>query len=173
MHSRAQALLEVGESLLLSAFEPYSLQFKQEYNDEIRRGVQAIRRATANKLARCRWQLNRNPFLFACLEFTDGIENEELIVGYGFRHGTTTKIEGIHRITGTGTAVGIPTNVGQSMLQFYDAHPQNELLLFHNHPRNIYRLLLDNSPLPSGDDRQTVEYRSINPQQLLRTAMKY
>jgi hypothetical protein len=35
--------------------------------------------------------VNRNALLIGCLEYADDKPEEHLIIGYGFRHGSTTK----------------------------------------------------------------------------------
>jgi hypothetical protein len=42
--------------------------------------------------------LRDSSFLIGCLEYAYNKPEEHLIIGYGFRHGSTTKIESLHHI---------------------------------------------------------------------------
>jgi hypothetical protein len=112
--------------------------------------------------------VNRNSFLIGCLEYADRKPEEHMIIGYGFRYGSTTKVESLHHVIGETGSVRLPDTVAQAMWDFYEQHEDNELLLFHNHPYNPINFLFDNLPLASRQDRLFLEARALNPEQLVR-----
>jgi hypothetical protein len=126
---------------------------KDCYDDELPRARQAILRARDGKLARFRYHLNRNAFLIGCRDYSDEKPDEHLLIGYGFRHGSTTKVESLHHATGDAGTVRLPDAVAHCMWNFYGQHETNELLVFHNHPYNPINFLVDNQPLASRQDR--------------------
>ena len=158
--------LEISESAVLGCFEPKPIS--SCYDDELPRTRQAILRARDGKLARFRDQVNRNAFLVACRDYADERPEEHLIIGYGFRHGSTTKVESLHHVLGETGAVRLPEDVAHLMWDFYGQHESNELLIFHNHPYNPINFLFDNLPLASRKDRVFLEARALNIQQLTR-----
>lgn len=158
--------LEIAESAVLSCFEPKPIS--SWYDDELPRARQAILRARDGNLARFRNPVNRNAFLVACRDYADQKPEEHLIVGYGFRHGSTTKVESLHHVVGETDTVHLPNNVAHAMWDFYEQHESNELLVFHNHPYNPLNFLLDNWPLTSRQDRLFLQARGLNPPQLVR-----
>ena len=105
------------------------------------------------RLGRFREPVNRNAFLIGCLGYADDKPEEHLFIGYGFRHGSTTKVESLHHVTGGTGAVHLPDAVAHAMWDFYGRHEDNELLVFHNHPCNPLNFLFDNLPLASRQDR--------------------
>jgi len=161
--------MEVAETALLGRLEPKPISGC--YEDELPRVRRAILRGSDSRLARFREQVNRNAFLLGCATYTDGKPEEHLIVGYGFRHGTTTKIESLHHVIGSAGSVGIPHTVGHTMWDFYGRHEDNEILIFHNHRCNPLNVLLDNPPLASLQDRQVLSARALNGSQLLRRVL--
>lgn len=159
---------ELAESAILGWFEPAPLNGC--YEDEVRRARQGILRAENGRLARFRNLVNRNAFLFACLDYAEDRREEHLLVGYGFRHGSTTKVTALHHVIGDAHSVHIPSDVAHAMGEHYNRDPGNELLIFHNHPYNLLNWFLDNQPLASAADRQQLTARALYPAQLVRTA---
>ena len=165
-------LAEVAESTLLNWVEPNSIQFGEEHEAEVPRVRAAIGRAAGGKkLARFRRLVNRNGFLLGCLDYTERRSVEHLIVGYGVRHGATTKIDSLHHVIGGSGSVAITPVVAHAMWNHYGRDQANEILLFHNHPLNLLNLLIDNLPLASQTDRITLETRALNQPQLLRSIL--
>jgi hypothetical protein len=158
--------LEITESAALACFEPKPIS--SCYDDELPRARQAILRARDGKLAPFRYQVNRNAFLIACRDYADEKPEEHLIIGCGFRHGSTTKVESLHHVIGQTGTVHLPDNVAHAMWDFYGQHDSNELLVFHNHPYNPLNFLFDNWPLTSRQDRLFLEARGLNPPELAR-----
>ncbi len=160
--------LEIAESAILGWLEPKPIS--SCYENELERVRKAILRARDTKLARFRNQVNRNAFLVGCGEYTDGKAEEHLLIGYGFRHGSTTKVESLHRAVGGAGSVRLPDAMAHAMWDYYGQHEDNELLIFHNHPYNPLNFLLNNLPLTSRQDRLFLETRALHPHQLVRLA---
>ena len=158
--------LEIAESAFLGCLEPNPVSHC--YHDELPRVRRAILRARDGSLARFRGQVNRNAFVLGCGAYADGKPEEHLLVGYGFRHGATTKVECLHHAIGETNTVRLPDAVAHAMWDYYGQHEDNELLIFHNHPYKPLNFLLDNLPLASRQDRLFLEARALHPQQLVR-----
>lgn len=158
--------LEIAESAILGCLEPKPISTC--YEEELPRVRKAILRALDGKLARFRNQVNRNAFLLGCLDYADSKPEEHLYIGYGFRHGSTTKVESLHHMIGGSRSVRLPDAVAHAMWNHYGQHEDNELLIFHNHPYNPLNFLLDNLPLASRTDRLFLEARALNAHQLVR-----
>jgi len=167
-HPVQQFIIEIAETALISCLEPNPLSFTAAHEDDVPRVNGAIRRALNGQLARFREPVNRNAFLLACLDYTEKRPEEHLLVGYGFRYGSTTKVENLHHTVGDSGSVRLSNAVAHSMWDHYNQHETNELLIFHNHPINILNHLFDNLPLASQADRRFSEARAINPMQVMR-----
>jgi len=105
--------LEITESAFLSCLEPNPVS--SCYEDELPRVRRAIVRARDGKLARFLDPVNRNAFVLGCGAYTDGNPEEHLLIGYGFRHGATTKVESLHHATGGAGSVRLPDAVAHMM----------------------------------------------------------
>jgi hypothetical protein len=162
-------VLEIAESAILGSLEPAPLT--SCYADELVRAKLGIRRAGNGALARYRKPVNRNAFLIACRDCTSSRPEEHLIVGYGLRHGSTTKVTGVHHVVGGSHAVSIPPRVAHAMWDHFNRTRGNELLVFHNHPYQPLGLLTNHQPLPSAADRQQLASLALNAHQLLRSAV--
>jgi hypothetical protein len=162
----ARFSLEVAESAILGCLEPNPIS--SWYDDELARVRRKILEARNGKLARFRDQANRNSFLIGCLQYADDKPEEHMLIGYGFRHGSTTKVESLHHVIGAAGTVRLPDAVAYAMWDFYGQHEDNELLIFHNHPYNPLNFLFQNLPLASRQDRLFLEARALNPQQIAR-----
>lgn len=158
--------LEVAESAVLGCLEPKPIS--RCYADELPRVRRKILAARDGNLARFREPVNRNAFLVGCIGYADDKPEEHLLIGYGFRHGSTTKVESLHHVTGVTGAVRLPDAVAHAMWDFYGRHEDNELLVFHNHPYNPLNFLFDNLPLASRQDRLFLEARGLQPPELAR-----
>jgi len=162
----ASLALEIAESATLGCLEPNPISSCN--GDELPRVRKAILRARSGNLARFRDQVNRNAFLLGALAYTDNRPEEHLLIGYGFRHGSTTKVESLHHVIGGANTVRLPDAMAHTLWDYYRQHDDNELLVFHNHPYNPLNFLLDNLPLPSKTDRLFLQARALNPHQLVR-----
>jgi len=168
MGTFADMVKEIAESALLGSSEPNPIRFNNRHEADVMRVRAKLAGARDGRLGRFRSPVNRNGFLLGCLDYTQLRAEEHLIVGYGFRHGSTTKIESLHHITGSTYEVAIPLHVSHALWDHYGQNEENEVVLFHNHPKNLLGQLLDCFPLPSVADRLTLEARALQPVQLLR-----
>jgi hypothetical protein len=162
----AHFALEIAESAVLGCLEPSPIS--SCYEDELPRVRRKILAARDGKLQRFRDPINRNAFLIACGEYADSKPEEHLLVGYGFRHGSTTKVESMHHVIGQASSVHVPDAVAYAMWDHYRQDETNELLIFHNHPYNPINFLFDNLPLASRQDRLFLEARALQPAELTR-----
>ena len=124
------------ESAVLGCLEPKPIS--SCYDDELPRVAQGHPPARDGKLARFRDQVNRSAFLVACRDYADEKPEEHLLIGYRFRHGSTTKVESLHHVIGGASSVRLPDVVAHAMWDYYGQHDCNELLIFHNQPRTIH-----------------------------------
>jgi hypothetical protein len=148
--------------IVSSLFDPNPIDFKIE--DE--KGVIPVRRAcssAAAELAVLKHPINRNAFLCGCLDVADGEPVEHLIVGFGERRGSTTRVSGIAHAVGTATQVAIPVYLARRIDEWITRAHRTEVLIFHNHPRNDLNALLDNLPLASHPDRSALLHYHLNP----------
>lgn len=155
MHGAESLVRELVGTMLSKVFDPNPVVFKSA--DEA--GVGPVRtgcRKPLGTLHKFRGKLNRNAFLRGCGVFTADAPVEHLIVGFGFRHGSTTVVEQMAHAVGTEAAVNIPEHVSAAIRGYIQQEHDNEVLLFHNHPRNPINDVFDNTPLPSGTDRRTL-----------------
>jgi hypothetical protein len=164
------------EAIILACLERNPVNFGAEHEDDVPRVKAAIKRAVTQKGAVFRPAVNRNPFLFGCLGFTDSLPEEHLIVGYGFRCCRTTEVERVHHVAGEERRVSIPAQVRQEIRRHHFHRSDAEVIVFHNHPRTgnepewFYTLksLLRDLPIASNADRQQVQVHAFNPVALFR-----
>ena len=160
---------EVG-SLLSSVFDPNPIWFREA--DEA--GVIPVRNACRKAQGvthQLRKELNRNAVLCGCLDYTEHESIEHLIVGFGRKHGSTTKVTALAHTAGDSNSVGFPEPLRQAMETLLIGDFRAEILLFHNHPRNQLHGLFDNVPLASSRDRQTMLDHLFSPLQAARSLM--
>ena len=158
---------EVAESVVLGLLEPAPLRFTAQHERDLPRVRAALRRARDGKLARTQ-PVNRNSFLLGCLDCTEHGPIEHLIVSYGLRHGTTTKIDGLQHMVGQAGSVGLPAGVAHAMWDHFGKRHDSEMPVFYNHLYNPINLLIDNLPLASRADRLFIEARTMSPAQIVR-----
>ncbi|HVZ64196.1 MAG TPA: hypothetical protein VG838_06920 [Opitutaceae bacterium] len=159
---------EIGSTFLSSCFDPCPVS--PRLADEA--GVAAVRRACLRHdgaLHRLRVPLNRNAYLVGCLDFTEHEPREHLIIGFGYRRGSTTRIDALLHLTGTETAVAISPAAHAAIGQFFHSDHRAEVLLFHNHPKNWLNIAFDNDPLASAADRQTLAAYLLQPAHILKS----
>lgn len=167
------------EAVILACLEPNPIDFRQVDEQEVRRVLAAIKRAAFPKDASFQYDVTRKHFLCACLEFTEHLEEEHLIVGYGYRRGNTTDIERLHHVAGEQRRVVVPDCIRVGISRHHFHRSDAEVIVFHNHPRTgrepkwfhtLKSLLLD-LPIASGDDRREVQRFALNPVGLLRSLL--
>lgn len=146
---------ELIGTVVAGAFDPRPVVFKRADETGVRPVRNGCRKSTGT-LHILRGQLNRNAFLCGCQAFTHDAPTEHLIVGFGFRHGSTTVVEQLCHVVGSSGSVAIPRHVAAAISNHVLQEHDNEVILFHNHPHNPINVVLDNTPLPSGADRRTL-----------------
>ncbi len=149
------------------ALDPEPIHWKSA--DE--KGVGPVRRAcraTDRAAQRLRTPLNRNAFLCGCLDYTEHDAVEHLIVGLGYRHGSTTKVVSIAHVLGSKNSVPVPSWVLSAITEHLRTDARAEALVFHNHPRWWANDVLDNAPIPSVQDRQALEAQLLKPEHVIR-----
>lgn len=162
-------LEELLDPVLASAFDPEPVRFRPD--DE--RGVRPVREAVrkANGAPVSIRPLNRNAFLCGCLDLTHGQAIEHLVVGFGRKHGSTTKVDRLAHTTGTAGQVAIPPGVSLSIRAHMAADHSNEVVVFHNHPRNSLNIVFDNTPIASTPDRNLFTRDVLNVLSVVRSMM--
>lgn len=168
MNSLEKRLWTVAGKFALGYLEPQPIRFTRTDKIVAPRVGAAIGRAKSGALARFGTAVNRNGFLCGCLGCTEMEPIEHLIVGYGYRFGSTTKIHAMHHVRGNVDSIGIPAGVSHAMWQHCALGSKSEVIVFHNHPITWLSQLIDHLPLPSTVDRYTLERLALQPNQLLR-----
>lgn len=156
---------EIAESAVLSLLEPGPLRFTAAHERDVPRVRAAIQRAADGTLARLK-PVNRKAFLLGCLDFIEHRPLEYLIVGFDFRHGVTTRVDGVRCAVGENNSVALPTDFAHGMWDYFQQCENCELLVFHNHPDNPINLLFDNKPLASSADRIFAATRGLSGRRL-------
>ena len=152
---------------LSSLFDPDPVDFRAA--DEV--GVLPVRRActaVSGALQPLRPVLNRNAFLVGCLDLTEDARIEHLIIGFGTRHGSTTKVSALMHAIGNANSVAPTPAMQQAVQNHLRESFKGEVIVFHNHPKNWLNQIFDNSPLASGQDRTVMLRHLLVPQMLLR-----
>jgi hypothetical protein len=146
----------------MSFFDHNPINFKESD----RRGVAPVKRLCLDAphlVHSLKTPLNRNPFLFGCFKYTEKDTREHLIIGFGDKFGSTTKIDGIAHVVGEPGHVTIPNLLEKEIRQRVQKEHSSEILLFHNHPTNLINVAFDNKPLASKTDRETLIRFYLNP----------
>ncbi len=153
---------ELVGPVVSSLFDPYPIAFRQA--DEA--GVRPVRsacRTTDGGLRSFKRPLNRNAFLCGCLDFTERETSEHLIVGFGYRQATTTKIHSLSHVAGSLGAVSFPPSVQNAIQGHVTSSYKAEVLVFHNHPAPSLDTLFDSIPVASRTDRMTLLTHLVQP----------
>lgn len=164
------------EAIILTCLEKNPVDFRNIDDSELKRVHAAIKRAATVEGTTFRYPVTRKHFLCGCLDFTDNLAEEHLIVGYGYRYGQTTAIDRVHRMPGEERRVNIPEYIREGIRRHHFRKSDAEVIVFHNHPRTgdepewFYTLksLLQDLPIPSNADRGQLQQHAFNPVGLLR-----
>jgi len=167
---------KIIEAIILACLEPNPVDFRSVDEVEVKRAKTAIKRATTGKGAALRYPMSRKHFLCGCLDFTDRLEEEHLIAGYGYRYANSTTIERIHHVVGEQRRVSVPDYVRAEIRRHHFHRSDAEVIVFHNHPRTgnepewFYTLksLVQDLPIASNDDRRELQHHAFNPVGLFR-----
>lgn len=162
--------LKLVEPVILACLEKNPIDFARVDEHEVRRARAAIKRATTPKGRGFTTPVTRKHFLCGCLDFTERLPEEHLIVGYGYRHGRTTNIDRVHHIAGEERRVSVPYYIRAEIRRHHFQSSDAEVIVFHNHPRTghepewFYTLksLLQDLPIASNDDRDELQQHAFN-----------
>lgn len=160
---------EIVKNYILSRFEPNPISLPLSNEGDLLKAKRGISIADGNRGARFGTPVKRSSFLGACLDFTAEESIEHLIVGYGLKHGNTTKIKTLHHVIGdTHSVAPTPTIARAIQYQIFQV-PRGEVLIFHNHPKWFLNILMDNLPLASSPDRTIALHLKFNWFQFLKS----
>jgi hypothetical protein len=167
---------KIVEAVLLACLEKNPVDFRGIDEQEVRRVAAAIKRATSPKGSSFKYRVTRKHFLCGCLDFTDKVPEEHLIVGYGLHYRNTTDIERVHHVPGEQRLVSIPGYIREDIRRHHFHRSDAEVIVFHNHPRTgsepewFYTLksLLEDLPIAWNDDRRVLQHHALNPVALFR-----
>ena len=107
MHPSLNELL----GIVLSKCEQSPLASTSQNEHEARLITRPLTELSGNQPGQFRRPVNRNSFLLACLDVTEESPIEHLIVGYGRRYGSTTKVSAAHHVSGESAKVSIPPHI--------------------------------------------------------------
>ncbi len=95
-HRSQHVIHELATASIVGLFDRNPIGWTAQHEKDVRRVRRAIESATDQTTAKFKTPVNRNGFLLGCLDLTEHEPVEHLILGYGFRHGSTTKISALH-----------------------------------------------------------------------------
>ena len=164
------------EAIILACVERNPVDFRKVDDAEVKKVQTAIKQATTKKGRAFRYRVTRKHFLCGCLDFTEHLEEEHLIVGYGYRYGNTTDVERLHHVAGEQRRVAVPDYIRREIRRHHFHRSDAEVIVFHNHPRTghepewFYTLksLLQDLPIASNDDRRELQHHAFNAVGLFR-----
>jgi hypothetical protein len=167
---------KVIEAIILACLERNPVDFRNVDEPQVRRVRAAIKRATTARGATFRDPATRKHFLCGCLDVTDRLQEEHLIVGLGTRHGNTTQIVHVYHVVGQERRVAVPDALRAEIRRHHFHKSNAEVVIFHNHPRTgnepdwFYTLkaLLQDLPIASTADREQLRHHAFNAVGLIR-----
>jgi hypothetical protein len=164
------------EAVVLACLERDPVDFRDVEEQEVKRVQAAIKRATTTKGTVFRDPVTRKHLLCGCLDFTEHVPQEHLIVGYGYRYGRTTDIKKVHHVVGEERRVSVPDYIHKEIRRHHFHRSDAEVIVFHNHPRTgnefewLYTLkaFVQDLPIASTEDRKVLQHHALNPVALFR-----
>lgn len=156
---------------MLKVFEPNPITFNSIDEDEVAKVRKGIEKASGKTAARFRTPVNRRSFLAACLDFTSDESVEHLIVGYGIKFRTTTKVDSLHHVTGQEGSVAMTKEIEKLLNDRLFWKAKGEVLIFHNHPKWFLNAITDNLPIASSTDRTTASAMKLHPALFLKNLL--
>lgn len=164
------------EAIILACGERNPVDFRNVDEVEVRRVRASIKRATASSGVAFRDPVTRKHFLCGCLDFTEKLPEEHLIVGHGYRHGNTTRVEHVYHVVDQERRVAVPSSLRAEIRRHHFHKSNAEVIIFHNHPRTgdepawLYTLksLLQDLPIASTADREELRHHAFNAVGLVR-----
>ena len=171
--------LSLIEPIFLACIEGNPIDFRQVDEQQVGRAVAAIRRATNPEGALLRHPITRKNLLCGCRDFTENAPEEHLIVGHGYRHGNTTRIERIFHEIGEQRRVVVPEYLNAEIRRHHSHRSDAEVVVFHNHPRtgdeppcfHALRSLLEDLPIASNSDRRVLQEHVLSASGILRLVL--
>jgi hypothetical protein len=171
--------LSLIELIFLACIEGNPIDFRQVDEQQVSRALAAIKRATNPGGAMLRHPITRKNLLCACRDFTENVPEEHLIVGQGYRHGNTTRIERIFHEIGQQRRVAVPEYLSAEIRRHHFHRSDAEVVVFHNHPRTgdeppwFYALksLLEDLPIASNADRRVLQEHVLSAAGILRLVL--
>ena len=167
---------KIIEAIILACLESNPVDFRRVDEVKANRAKPAIKHATPEKSAVLEFPVSRKHLLCDCLDSTDGLEVEHLIVGYGYRYANSSTIERIHHVVGEQRRISVPDHIRAEIRRHHFHRSDAEVIVFHNHPRTgnepewFYKLksLVQDIPSASNDDRKELQHHAFNPVGLFR-----
>ncbi len=139
-----------------SFFDSTPVCFKKQHENGVKPVRKAIEDNPINQLITLKKSLIRNAFLCGCLDFTEDLTIEYLIIGYGKKRGCGTDVSQVEYAIGNNNSVNVVPETKNRINQHVSQASRNEAIIFHNHPKNQINILLDNIPLASSPDSDTL-----------------
>lgn len=154
-------LLDLLDAVASSTLDANPIGFRPQDEDGVEPVAQACR--GLSQVVMFDEPLNRNAFLCGCLDLLEHQPIEHLIVGFGHRQGSTTKVRGLAHVVGQAGQVSIPGWVVTAARKTFASDFKAEVLWLHNHPMNGMNRVLDNAPIASVQDRKTLVNSTFEP----------
>ncbi len=155
-----------------SLFDPNPVCFKKQHENGVKPVRKAIEGNSLNQLITLKKPLIRNAFLCGCLDFTENLPIEYLIIGYGVKRGMGTDISQVEYAIGDNKSVKLNVITEDRISRYVSQASKNEVIIFHNHPKNWINIIFDNLPLPSQVDRDTLlKKKLLEPIILFKTLL--
>ena len=159
-------------NIISSLFDPTPVCFKKQHENGVKPVRKAIEDNPINQLITLKKSLIRNAFLCGCLDFTEDLTIEYLIIGYGKKRGCGTDVSQVEYAIGNNNSVNVVPETKNRINQHVSHRSRNEVIIFHNHPKNPVNILLNNAPLASSPDRNTLlKNKYLEPLILLKTLL--
>lgn len=149
-------ILDIIGTSISSLFDPNPVCFKKQHENGVKPLKKAIADNYPNQLITLKKPLIRNAFLCGCLDFTEDLPVEYLIIGYGKKRGRGTDVLQVEYAIGNKHSVKVVLETKNRINQHVSQTSENEVIIFHNHPKNWVNILLDNTPIASSPDRDTL-----------------
>ncbi|MHB1545714.1 MAG: hypothetical protein ACYCSB_00855 [bacterium] len=165
-------LTNIITSVVPSLFDPNPVDFKAQHENGVKPVKKAICDNPPNQLAIFKKLIIRNAFLCGCLDFTENLEIEYLIIGYGIKRGNGTDISKVEYAIGNNNSVKVISETKNRIHKYISQASKNEVIIFHNHPKSWINIFSDNIPIASMMDRDTLSRNKyLEPVILFKTLL--
>jgi hypothetical protein len=153
-NNRNQLINEIISIGLSKYIDSHPIKFNTRHKKEAGEFIYSILTMGSNYFM-LRKSILRNSFLKGCLELTKNQPIEFLIIGFGTKRGTGTDIYSVLYLKGDEASISVPQDVIELIISMVSI-PGNEVIIFHNHPKNQLNKILKNKPWASFADRKTI-----------------